>query len=272
MPKMDGIETVQKLRAMGYGMPVIALTANAMTGQAEMFQKNGFDGYISKPIDIRQLNASLNRTVRDRHPAGEIRAARRLKDGLEKLYARESATRPMVTDLAENLIRDIKKAAAVMERGVPAPDNGNSVNDDDIRGYIDAAGALNNALAGIGETELAGLASGLEKACLERDFTEITEKTPRFFDGLRALVEKIAPKREENEAEKIDRDFLTGQLRELVTACADKNLKSAKTAVIALNKKSWPRHIKDRINSITEYVMKEDFDAVTAAVKKLENI
>jgi len=66
MPKMDGIETTQKLRERGYKGPIVALTANALVGNDEMFLQNGFDGYISKPIDVRRLNAILNQFVRDR--------------------------------------------------------------------------------------------------------------------------------------------------------------------------------------------------------------
>jgi PAS domain S-box-containing protein len=64
MPEMDGIEATKKLRELGYTRPVVALTANALAGQAEMFMENGFDDFISKPIDIRQLNAALNKFVR----------------------------------------------------------------------------------------------------------------------------------------------------------------------------------------------------------------
>ncbi|MCL1995918.1 MAG: ATP-binding protein [Defluviitaleaceae bacterium] len=64
MPQMDGIETTQILRNMGYTKPIVALTANAVVGQSDVFLKNGFDNFISKPIDIRQLNTVLNKLVR----------------------------------------------------------------------------------------------------------------------------------------------------------------------------------------------------------------
>jgi signal transduction histidine kinase/ActR/RegA family two-component response regulator/HPt (histidine-containing phosphotransfer) domain-containing protein len=67
MPGMDGIETVQKMRELGYTQSILALTANAVAGQQEVFLANGFNGYISKPIDIRQLNNALNRFIRDKH-------------------------------------------------------------------------------------------------------------------------------------------------------------------------------------------------------------
>jgi CheY-like chemotaxis protein len=83
MPKMDGIETTKNIRSLGYTRPIVALTANAVAGQAEMFMSNGFNGFISKPIDIRQLNSMLNKLIRDKHPIEMVNAARRLKESLE---------------------------------------------------------------------------------------------------------------------------------------------------------------------------------------------
>ena len=67
MPLMDGIETTKKIRSLGYSGVIVALTANALVGNAEMFKQNGFDDFISKPIDLRQLNAVLNTYIRDKH-------------------------------------------------------------------------------------------------------------------------------------------------------------------------------------------------------------
>ena len=74
MPQMDGLETTQKLRDMGYSGAIVALTANALAGSAEMFKRNGFDDFISKPIDVRFLTNVLNKYVRDRHPEEADRA------------------------------------------------------------------------------------------------------------------------------------------------------------------------------------------------------
>jgi len=63
MPKMDGIETVKIIRSMGYKQPIVALTANAVVGQAEIFLENGFNAFISKPINIEQLDAELNKFI-----------------------------------------------------------------------------------------------------------------------------------------------------------------------------------------------------------------
>ena len=66
MPQMNGIEAVKIMREMGYSNCIVALTANALAGQAETFLNNGFDGYISKPIDSTELSAILDKFVRNR--------------------------------------------------------------------------------------------------------------------------------------------------------------------------------------------------------------
>jgi len=84
MPEMDGMETTQRMRDMGYDHAIVALTANAVVGQAEIFLQNGFDGFISKPIDIRQLDAILNKYVRDKQTPETIEAANQQRDNADK--------------------------------------------------------------------------------------------------------------------------------------------------------------------------------------------
>ncbi len=61
MPKMSGVETFKKLKNIeGFNTPVIALTANAIAGMKENYLKIGFNDYISKPIDKKELERVLN--------------------------------------------------------------------------------------------------------------------------------------------------------------------------------------------------------------------
>ena len=61
MPDMDGIETLEKLREEipGFGAPVVALTADAVTGEREKFLGAGFAAYLSKPITRSELEQSI---------------------------------------------------------------------------------------------------------------------------------------------------------------------------------------------------------------------
>ena len=60
MPEMGGVETFHKLKEIdGFNTPVIALTANAISGMREKYLSEGFNDYLSKPIDKAELNKVL---------------------------------------------------------------------------------------------------------------------------------------------------------------------------------------------------------------------
>jgi len=70
MPGMDGIETADKIRALGteYAkkIPIIALTANAIQGTEKMFFEHDFQAFLTKPIDVMEMDAALRKWVRDK--------------------------------------------------------------------------------------------------------------------------------------------------------------------------------------------------------------
>ena len=63
LPDIDGSEALRRLRSdeRTTGIPVVALTAQAMQGDREGFLAAGFDGYLSKPIDVDELIATVRR-------------------------------------------------------------------------------------------------------------------------------------------------------------------------------------------------------------------
>jgi two-component system, cell cycle response regulator DivK len=63
LPDLDGSEALRRLRAdeRTAGIPVLALTAQAMQGDRERFLAAGFDGYLSKPVDVDELIAAVQR-------------------------------------------------------------------------------------------------------------------------------------------------------------------------------------------------------------------
>ncbi|MDR2178379.1 MAG: response regulator [Treponema sp.] len=71
MPGMDGIEATRIIRReigtdYAKNVPIIALTANALAGNEEMFLSEGFNAFIAKPIDIMRLDVVLNQWVRNK--------------------------------------------------------------------------------------------------------------------------------------------------------------------------------------------------------------
>jgi CheY-like chemotaxis protein len=62
MPGMDGIETTRKVRKLKgeyKKLPIVALTVNAVAGMKEMFLAKGFNGFISKPIVLQEMDKML---------------------------------------------------------------------------------------------------------------------------------------------------------------------------------------------------------------------
>jgi signal transduction histidine kinase/DNA-binding NarL/FixJ family response regulator len=88
MPEMDGIEAVRVIRNVigteyAKNVPIIALTANAIVGNEQMFAQNGFSGFISKPIDILALDAALNKFVCARQSKETLDAAEKSRPGAQ---------------------------------------------------------------------------------------------------------------------------------------------------------------------------------------------
>jgi signal transduction histidine kinase/CheY-like chemotaxis protein len=73
MPDMDGFETTAAIRASertsGIHIPIIAMTAHAMSGDREKCISAGMDDYISKPISFETVKAVISRVMADRRPA-----------------------------------------------------------------------------------------------------------------------------------------------------------------------------------------------------------
>ncbi|MBY0430104.1 MAG: response regulator, partial [Rhodospirillales bacterium] len=63
MPGMDGLEATRAIRAMGCGVPIIALTANAMAEDAERCREAGMNDYVSKPFTPNRLFSAIARTL-----------------------------------------------------------------------------------------------------------------------------------------------------------------------------------------------------------------
>ena len=113
MPEMDGIECLHKLRSQTGGLckeaKVVAFTANAGSENKELYQKEGFDGYLTKPISGEALENELGRLL----PKELVHFTKAKKDVLEESMqwinnrrkkAAVVVTTESVADLPKNLI------------------------------------------------------------------------------------------------------------------------------------------------------------------------
>ena len=66
MPEMGGVEATEVIRSMEKSQsrtrtPIIAVTANALTGDRERYIASGMDGYVSKPVSFDLLRSEIKR-------------------------------------------------------------------------------------------------------------------------------------------------------------------------------------------------------------------
>jgi signal transduction histidine kinase/FixJ family two-component response regulator len=260
MPKMDGIEATKLIREMGYHHPVVALTANAIAGQAEIFLKNGFDEFISKPIDIRQLNQILNKLVRDKQPSEVIEAARAQRTNLYNSGDKQGV---VGSQLAEFFVRDAEKSIAIFD----AIYLNKCRRADDIAMFVINIHAMKSALANINEQELSSAALHLEQAGRDRKTEIIMKELPAFINRLKELVEKVRPV-EPEETEEFDPELLHKKLLEIQRAAEALDKRGAKTTLTELKEKGWPPPEKNLINTIAENLLHSEFDEIIAAISE----
>jgi PAS domain S-box-containing protein len=183
MPKMDGMETTKIMRESGYTHPIVALTANALIGQAKIFMDNGFDDFISKPIDIRQLNTVLNKFIRNKQPPEVIAKAQENASAKSKrvVLAANPALLSFFAKDAENALPILESTLANIE----------TISDDDIQLYAITAHGMKSALANIGQTEFSQMAYSLEKAGKTKDKNIIKLQTQELIDGLKRIIAEV---------------------------------------------------------------------------------
>jgi len=267
MPKMDGIETEKKIRELGYTQPIVALTANALTGQTEIFMANGFDGFISKPIDIHQLNAILNKMVRDKHPAETIEAARQNKRKSDDPQQNVNA------ELIKIFTRDAEKTLSILER----IHTNNYRRADDMQMYIINAHAMKSALANIGENELSAVAGKLEEAGRNKNIAEITSGTPWFLSALRSIVQKNKPNKDDVEdAAEVhtraeDHVHLLDKLSVIQKACIEYDKKTVKKTLAQLKEKTWSNTINELLETISELLLHSEFIKIANLIDNYRN-
>ncbi len=244
MPGMDGMETTERLRSLGYNEPIVALTANAVTKQAELFLSSGFDDFIAKPIDIRQLNAVLNKLVRDKQPPETILRARHSRVCSCGLAA--PGLDPM---LLSSFTRDARKAVNVLEKWSGSEDP------ERLRQFTITVHGMKSALANIGETELSSIAGALELAGKEGNVARIDETCPGFIARLRALIERNSP----GESDGDDTPLLKSKLLDIKELCGRYDRKGTMDILMELSA-SCSRKTRDALERISEAVLHSNFE------------
>jgi len=254
MPKMDGVETTQRLRAMGFKGAVVALTANALAGNEDMFMQNGFDGFISKPINIKRMDLILNKFIRDNREA---------KDA-EKEAPEKPQTGTAIPEASEKFAKLLQIFCLDAEDAIASLKE--TTQSGDLNMFTTTAHAMKSALANVGEHEAAQMAAELEQTGFAGD-------AEAFIKTLEALVLKYKPVgRDVPDAPPVeeDVDFLKAQLQIIKTACEGYDDDAAYAALDKLKEKQWRYETTTALEQIRDKLyIYSDFDAAAKLTQEL---
>ncbi len=223
MPEVDGVEATRIIRRLmpDYnGVPIIALTANAVSGAKEMFLSEGMDDFVAKPIELKEITAKLRRWLpKDKIiPAnGKIKTASKVQtveiNGLDTEKAIEQLGSPgLYMSVLKEYYGAIGKKAAVIE---------DYANKGLIKEYTIEVHSLKSTSRQIGATELSNLAAELEKAGNDGNTAAIAEKTEALlmlYRGLAVLLKPYFPEEETSARRFAEPDEIIAMLNEMQEA------------------------------------------------------
>jgi HPt (histidine-containing phosphotransfer) domain-containing protein len=244
----------------------VALTANAVVGQADTFLKNGFDDFISKPIDVRQLNATLNKLVRDKQPAEVLKKAEAEKESVMKLFA--ISANLVSPELLSVFVRDANKTLPILES---AAKNIKNLSDDEMRLFTTSVHGMKSALKNIGETRLAQMAYALENAGKINNRDSIYAQIHNFIKALRGVTAKaeVESKTKDNATVDENPGFLREQLLVIAQACQKYDERGADDALDKLKKMAWTEKTEEILGNIAEMLLHSNFDEAAEYAKKM---
>ena len=201
MPGMDGIETLKKLYELypykAQKTPMICLTASAVTGDREKMLDAGFDDYLSKPVDIAQMEAMMIKYLTeekvnlavDDAPIPDNADMAELPPGIFKLSEIDPAAGVEYCGSAE----DYMDAVAVFSFSIEqkSADIENARRDKDLKNFtllVHSLKSTSRIIGGIiGATNISELALKLEQAGKDEDTALIDELTPKLLATYRKL-------------------------------------------------------------------------------------
>lgn len=197
MPGIDGIETVRRIRNLEKGQGnstcIVALTANAISGTKEFMISKGFNDYISKPMDIRELEKVLKRCLPTEYiEYYEMEQSYRDKEEMKRLQIPGIVEEAGMAHCQNDREQYIQILRTVQQYGPSQiKELERCVREKDYERYIIEVHGLKSNALNIGALELSQKAADQEKAGKEGRFEIIEEKSPQFLEDAKKMLKDL---------------------------------------------------------------------------------
>ena len=281
MPEMDGIEATKIMRDMGITIPIVALTANAVTGAKELLLSAGMDDFLSKPIDISELYRILSTCIpaekqttspdtTDIDEDNNVESEQEFWDKIKSVTGlvidigldRVSGNYGIYRNTLETSLNEIEKSIIRL--------NGYSL-DADLEPYRIEVHGLKGSLSNIGATLLAQKARHLEHAANGRDIEFCTSNTQVFIDELASFGKEL------NDAFELLRKKqvfelppeLSPILSRLTEGMYKEDFSSLFDEIEELNKLEFSDVLHEEIENLKNAIMIMDYDFAAKIIERL---
>jgi len=266
MPDLDGIAVLHKMREWKEypckSTPVIALTANAVTGAREMYLKEGFQNFLSKPVNPEKLE----RMIMELLPKGKVIygetepvfSEKEMKEAAEEsplpelegidwnyaqLYCRDAA---ILKDTVKHFYGSIETEAAQLQHFLEMIEKPEEQNQG-LHHYRIKVHSMKNSAAMVGAVSLAGVARLLEYAAKDGKADVIKNITPVFLQewgNMREILKPLAETEKPDEkGVKPDYGLTKELLRLLRNAMEEMDVDMADEIIQQLKRFAYPQNI-----------------------------
>ena len=287
MPGIDGVEAVERIRAMGKQdsyfseLPIVALTANAVSGVREMFIEKGFSDFMPKPIDTVVLNATLNKWIPKQKQKNSSNS-----DGVPMSVENESFEDLAIVVAGLNAAKGIRLSGgsrdAYFETLASFLEDGHEriakirecLLESDLPLYTTYVHALKSALAYIGADDLSETAFTLETAGQRGELPLIEYTNEYFLSALEQMLGAIESALRSHIKEKggLSHESDSGQFKHMLsvlkTALEQLDAGTMNRTVGVLHKSAAPDDLAT-VKRISRHILVAEYDEAVALIDEL---
>lgn len=277
MPELDGIETLHIMKGLTdypcKNTPVIALTANAIQGAKEMYIKEGFDNFISKPIRPNKLENMILELLPTElisgnsvNTVGQCDSELPYIEGLDWKIAMDHL---MDEDIIRETIRDLY--STMMAEKEYLQKCLNDIDDDQmLKNYRVKIHSMKNSLALIGMMELSNEAKALEMAAADGDRDVILEHSEEFMAKWIECKERLAVLvTEKTDKTKVDVPIIRELLTDLKTSMEEMDIDKADDIMKELKSYEYAEGFSTKIEALSVMVVNLDVDGAIEIINEI---
>ncbi len=291
MPEMDGIETSHKIRELeteNANKPIIALTANAITGMREQFISEGLNDFLSKPIEPEQLNRILMQWL----PKEKILLKERNEESAESAGMTEPEEMAEVPHSIENIDFEsglsfagdsIETYHDILATFTADPEKRRNdllamAKQTDLKTFTTNIHGLKSSARYVGANEVSELAEKLEEAGNSQNRAFIEENLEKCLNLYSTTAENIAAYLEKVKATKTkpagdagNMAFLMQKIEILKDAADNMDIIVIEDTMKEISPFTWPANLQQHIDLINQAATVFDYDTISREVASLEN-